>query len=100
MTDVTQDQGLGAGALAIQANGQVLVSEGGFQGAQKVSRYNADGSFDANFGTSGVASTQVQDNDSAAVLLTQPDGKILAIGSAQNTTTGVVDVLLVRYLAS
>ena len=46
------------------------------------------------------ASTQVQDNDSAAVLLTQPDGKILAIGSAQNTTTGVVDVALIRYLAS
>ena len=90
----------GAGALAIQANGQALVSEGGFQGAQKVARYNADGSFDAGFGTGGVASTQVQDNDSAAVLLTQPDGKILAIGSAQNTTTGVVDVLLVRYLAS
>ena len=90
----------GAGALAIQANGQALVSEGGFQGAQKVARYNADGSFDAGFGTAGVASTQVQDNDSTAVLLTQPDGKILAIGSAQNTTTGVVDVLLVRYLAS
>ena len=90
----------GAGALAIQANGQALVSEGGFQGAQKVARYNADASFDAGFGTGGVASTQVQDNDSAAVLLTQPDGKILAIGSAQNTTTGVVDVLLVRYLAS
>jgi hypothetical protein len=47
-----------------------------------------------------VASSQVQNNDSAAVLLVQPDGKILAIGSAQNTTTGVVDVLLVRYLAS
>jgi uncharacterized delta-60 repeat protein len=90
----------GAGALAIQANGQALVSEGGFQGAQKVARYNAGGSFDAGFGIGGVASTQVQDNDSAAVLLTQPDGKILAIGSAQNTTTGVVDVLLVRYLAS
>jgi hypothetical protein len=69
-------------------------------GAQKVARYNADGSFDAGFGAGGVASTQVQDNDSSAVLLTQPDGKILAIGSAQNTTTGVVDVLLVRYLAS
>jgi uncharacterized delta-60 repeat protein len=90
----------GAGALAIQANGQALVAEGGFQGAQKVARYNAGGSFDAGFGSGGVASTQVQDNDSAAVLLTQPDGKILAIGSAQNTTTGVVDVLLVRYLAS
>jgi hypothetical protein len=90
----------GAGALAIQANGQALVSEGGRLGAQKVARYNADGSFDAGFGAGGVASTQVQDNDSAAVLLTQPDGKILAIGSAQNTTTGVVDVLLVRYLAS
>jgi uncharacterized delta-60 repeat protein len=90
----------GAGALAIQANGQALVSEGGRLGAQKVARYNADGSFDAGFGVGGVASTQVQDNDSAAVLLTQPDGKILAIGSAQNTTTGVVDVLLVRYLAS
>lgn len=72
----------GAGALAIQANGQALVSEGGFQGAQKVARYNADASFDASFGTGGVASTQVQNNDSAAVLLIQPDGKILAIGSA------------------
>jgi uncharacterized delta-60 repeat protein len=90
----------GAGALALQANGQALVSEGGFQGGQKVARYNGDASFDAGFGIGGVASTQVQDNDSAAVLLTQADGKILAIGSAQNTTTGVVDVLLVRYLAS
>ena len=90
----------GAGALALQANGQALVSEGGQLGAQKVARYNADGSFDAGFGAGGVASTQVQDNDSAAVLLVQPDGKILAIGSAQNTTTGAVDVLLVRYLAS
>lgn len=59
----------------------------------------SDGSFDAGFGAGGVASTQVQDNDSAAVLLTQPDGKIFAIGSAQNST-GAVGVLLIRYLAS
>ena len=62
-----------------------------------MARCNADASFDAGFGAGGVASTQVQDNDSAAVLLTQPDGKILAIGSAQNNTG---DVLLIRYLAS
>ena len=61
-------------------------------------RVNADGTLDPAFGTGGVQTTRIQGNDSVSLLLIQPDGKILAVGTAQNAA-GVTRLALARYLS-
>jgi uncharacterized delta-60 repeat protein len=83
-----------ANALAIQADDRIVVA--GFtrfsatDQRMAVARFNADGSVDAGFGNSGRTSfdpyRDVLDKNagrsSAEKLLIQPDGKIVAVGSA------------------
>jgi len=93
------------GAVAVQANGQVVTAGSHAESTQTtqtsvfgLARVNADGSLDAGFGGGGVLTTRIQGNDTAFVLLIQPDGKILAIGESQNAA-GVTDLTLARYLS-
>src|SRR5579862_3063360 len=88
-------------AVAIQANGQAVIggthTESGQFSSTSVfglARFNADSSLDPAFGTGGVLTTRIQGNDSVSLLVIQPDGKILAIGTSQNG-----ELALARYLS-
>jgi uncharacterized delta-60 repeat protein len=74
----------GAAALAVvrQRDGKIVAS--GFIGAGfAVVRYNPDGSFDPTFGTGGTVITDFGGTQGAArSLVLQPDGRIVAAGSA------------------
>jgi uncharacterized delta-60 repeat protein len=59
-----------------------------------LARVNADGSLDSAFGSGGQVTTSVGGVEGLAAVLVQTDGKIVAIGTANNFT----DVALVRYL--
>ncbi len=54
-------------------------------------RYNTDGNLDSTFGTNGLQSTAVDQYSSAYAAALQPDGKIVAVGDNDKTTT------IIRY---
>src|SRR5207247_9230860 len=65
-----------------------------------LARYNSDGSPDATFGNGGQVSTDfVGHEDDAFSVLVQPDGKIVAVGSANDPAT-FYDFAAVRYLSN
>ncbi len=88
------------GAVAIQANGSAIAGGSHFFSTSVfgLARVNASGSLDTTFGNGGTLTTSIQGGDSAGALVIQPDGKIIAVGTSQNNSTGQVDVALVRYL--
>lgn len=90
----------GAFSVAIQPDGKIvaagiscydvtLCQDGGGQGFT-LTRYNADGSLDAGFGSGGIVVTPIGWASSVAI---QTDGKIVAAGSNQT------DFVLARYNA-
>jgi uncharacterized delta-60 repeat protein len=92
-------------AVAIQANGQAVIggthTESGQFSSTSVfglARFNADGTLDPAFGTGGVLTTRIQGDDFASLLVIQPDGKIIAVGTSQNAA-GVLELALARYLS-
>jgi uncharacterized delta-60 repeat protein len=92
-------------AVAIQANGQAVIggthTESGQFSSTSVfglARVNADGTLDPAFGTGGVLTTRIQGNDFVSLLVIQPDGKILTVGTSQNAA-GVTELALARYLS-
>jgi uncharacterized delta-60 repeat protein len=92
----------GASAVAVQPNGQILVGGSHFLGTAVfgLARVGAGGGLDSTFGSHGTLLTKLQGDDSIAALLVQPDGKILAVGSSEDNSTGITDVAIVRYLGS
>src|SRR6267378_2453249 len=65
-----------------------------------LARYNPDGTPDATFGNGGQVSTDfVGFEDDAFSILIQPDGKIIAVGSANDPAT-FYDFAAVRYLSN
>src|SRR5206468_6942593 len=65
-----------------------------------LARYNSDGSLDTTFGTGGTVATDFFGNeDDAFSVLIQPDGKIVAVGSA-NYPASYYDFAAVRYLSN
>lgn len=65
-----------------------------------LARYNADGTPDATFGNGGQVSTDFNGlEDDAFSVLIQPDGKIVAVGSANNPAS-FYDFAAVRYLSN
>ena len=92
-------------AVAIQASGQAVIGGSHVESSQfsstsvfGLARVNADGTLDPAFGTGGVLTTRITGNDSVILLVIQPDGKILAIGTSQDAA-GVTDLALARYLS-
>jgi uncharacterized delta-60 repeat protein len=88
-------------AVALQADGKIVAA--GYAGTPSglptfgLVRYDAAGTPDPGFGTGGIVRTTINGYQcNAAVVLIQPDGKILAGG---NTTTANndIDFALVRY---
>jgi uncharacterized delta-60 repeat protein len=92
-------------AVAIQANGQAVVGGSHVENNQfsstsvfGLARFNTDATLDAAFGTGGVLTNRIQGHDSVILLVIQPDGKILAVGTSQNAS-GVTELALARYLS-
>jgi uncharacterized delta-60 repeat protein len=86
-------------AVAILPNGQIVLgashADSGFANEVfALARLNPNGSLDPTFGSGGIVTTNVGGVEGVAAILVQPDGKIIAIGTANN----FADVALVRYL--
>ncbi|NVB85604.1 MAG: hypothetical protein HOV81_44985 [Kofleriaceae bacterium] len=86
-------------ATAIQADGKVLlagrVAEAG--GKFAIVRLTRDGELDSTFGGTGKVTTYVGFGGTIHGLAIQPDGKIVAVGSATRTGGGYV-FIVVRYM--
>lgn len=95
--------GDGATAVALQADGKILVAGHSFNGSRGddfgLVRFNSNGSFDTSFGSGGGVTTDIQGgNDIALALVVQSDGKIVLAGRSFNGNTG--SAALVRYQAN
>ena len=100
-------QGSYAFALALQPDGRIVVagthfinfsSEASSNTDFALVRYNTDGSLDTSFGLGGGVTTDFNGfNDDAYALVLQPDGKLVAVGSALSQTTDY-DFAAARYL--
>lgn len=89
---VTSTMTGGATAMALQPNGKVLIV-----GNSKVQRFNANGTIDQSFGTSGQADfafTGVVSNSPQGVAV-QPDGRIVVVGFV--STNSRDDCAVARY---
>lgn len=63
-----------------------------------VLRFNQNGSVDNSFGTNGMIVTELEGNSSAAAVVAQADGKIIACGTHRTPDPGSDDFVLIRYL--
>jgi hypothetical protein len=101
--DFTGDGGIGQldtlGASAIQSNEKVVVAGGhgllsGGDVLFGLARFKLDGSLDSGFGSEGIVTTDIPGGAlGACAVLIQSDGKIVAMGTTNNS------VVLARYLA-
>jgi uncharacterized delta-60 repeat protein len=89
-----------AAAVAVDSAGRVLVAGSHFLGSAVfgMARLDPSMSLDAAFATNGAVLTSFQGDDSAAALLITPDGKVIAVGSSEDNSTGVTDIAIARYL--
>src|SRR5438067_2078816 len=88
-------------ALVLQPDGKMVAAGwDGSQSAFALVRYNANGSLDPTFGTSGTASTPIgTDATGASALVLQADGKLVAAGTTTNDGSAY-DFTVVRYNAN
>ena len=86
-------------AVAIQADGKIVVAGRAFTGAKQdfgLVRFNPDGSLDPSFDGDGRVTTSIGSvNDAANGLLLQADGQIVATGFSNNGANS--DFALARY---
>ena len=75
------------------AAGHTSTSGGDFNFA--LVRYNADGSLDTTFNTTGMLTTNFGQLDDIHNALLEPDGKLVAVGST--FLNGKVELALARY---
>ncbi len=102
-------QGSYAFALALQTDGKIIAAGTDFVNFSSedssntdfgLERYNPDGTPDTTFGNSGQVTTNFDGfNDDVFSVLIQPDGKIVAVGSAKNPAN-FYDFAAARYLAN
>jgi len=96
-------------AVALQSDGKIIAAGTDFLDFNPgdmsntdfaLARYNPDGSLDTTFGNGGTVTTDFLGNeDDAFSVLIQPDGKIVAVGSANDPAT-FYDFAAVRYLSN
>jgi uncharacterized delta-60 repeat protein len=102
-------EGSYASSVALQADGKIIAAGTVFvdfiigeasNTDFALARYNQDGTPDTSFGNGGQVSTDFfsMEDDAFSVLI-QPDGKIVAVGSANNPAT-YYDFAAVRYLSN
>jgi uncharacterized delta-60 repeat protein len=105
----TFPEGSYASAVALQSDGKIIAAGTVFVDFVigepsdtdfALARYNSDGTPDATFGNGGQVSTDfVSMEDDAFSVLIQPDGKIVAVGSANDPAT-YYNFAAVRYLSN
>ena len=91
------DEGI---TLAVQADGKIVLSGYTDNGADldaAVVRYNTDGSLDTGFGSGGIVTTDLGNNEIFYGLAIQTDGKIVQVGRTE--VGGISDLTVVRYNA-
>jgi uncharacterized delta-60 repeat protein len=98
---VTDFGGSGEAAygIALQPHGKI-VAAGASGGDFALARYDADGSLDTSFGSSGLVLTDFASNsfDVAYAVASQPNGTIVAAGSSShNVPGGLDDFAVARY---
>lgn len=91
-------------AVALQADGKILVAGGSAQGASGIDfallRYTANGALDTTFGNGGKVTTPFgNDTDRAYAIVVQGDGRIVVGGSSTQDVTGP-DFALARYTST
>lgn len=109
VTTTFPGQGSYAFSLALQPDGKIIAAGTDFVNFSSedssntdfgLERYNPDGTPDTTFGNGGQVTTDFDGfNDDAFSVLIQPDGKIVAVGSAKNPTN-FYDFAAARYLAN
>jgi uncharacterized delta-60 repeat protein len=88
-----------ATSVVLQADGKIVVAGSTFGGGSEdfaLARYNADGTLDDGFGTSGKVTTDFGGSDRATSVALQTDGKIVVAGSTFGGGFG--GLALARYL--
>jgi uncharacterized delta-60 repeat protein len=89
-----------ARTLLIQPDGKIIVA--GTAGATSdhglIVRYNVNGSLDTSFGSSGAVEVDFfGTGDSFGAIALQPDGRIIAAGTATNPATNLNNFALARF---
>ena len=89
-----------AEAIALAPDGRIVVAGvTGNDGDFALARYLVDGALDPSFGRGGTVTTDIAGgSDVAHAVLVQPDGTIVAAGTAQLGSGGANAFALVRYL--
>jgi len=100
-------QGSYAFALALQPDGKIVAAGTHFVSFSSdassntdfaLARYSPDGTLDVSFGSGGLVTTDFNGhNDDAFAILIQPDGRLVAVGSATTLNT-YVDFAAARFL--
>jgi uncharacterized delta-60 repeat protein len=103
IANVDFDEGFDtARGMGIQSDGKILLfGQAGMTGAEfGICRLNQDGTLDTSFSFDGKVLTTVGASFTTGWdVLQQPDGKILAVGSANKTTGNFdYDMILIRYM--
>jgi uncharacterized delta-60 repeat protein len=109
VTTIFPGDGSFAFALALQSDGKIIAAGTDFVDFNPgdmsdtdfaLARYNPDGSLDTTFGNGGITTTDfLGAEDDVFSVLIQPDGKIVAVGSA-NSPFDYYDFAAARYLAN
>ena len=88
-----------ANYVVVQSDGKIVAAGYSHNGSNvdfAVVRYSTDGSLDTSFGTGGKVTTAVgSSNDTGRSVVMQSDGKIIVVGSSENSTD--TDFAVVRY---
>ncbi len=88
-----------ASSMQIQDDGKIVLAGNSIpetKVAFTLLRFNEDGTLDNNFGTNGIVYTEIGMSSFISSIIIQPDGKIIASGSA-NTGENIFDWATVRY---
>jgi uncharacterized delta-60 repeat protein len=92
-------QGGIASAVGVQTDGKIVAAGSTFNGSNQdfftVIRYNANGSVDTSFGSSGIATADFGPIDFLTDLAIQPDGRILAAGTG-NVSSSTPVLAMIR----
>ena len=109
VTTIFPGDGSFAFALALQSDGKIIAAGTDFFDFNPgdmsdtdfaLARYNLDGSLDTTFGNGGTITTDfLGAEDDVFSVLIQPDGKIVAVGSA-NSPVDFYDFAAARYLSN
>lgn len=88
-----------ARSIAVQSDGKIVVTGISYNGSDNdiaLVRYNSDGTLDNSFGTAGIVTTNINNDDLPESVALQSDGKIV-IGGSSNATNVGADFAVVRY---